>query len=93
MNPKPLKVYVRSSRRKNPEPCIVIPPQPNSQAWSASSPLTVWDPQSGHGGGSWGWYYSTRPATEAEAAPLLKRLQIQYSPEYVLVPGRRIQRN
>jgi hypothetical protein len=86
-----LKVYARASRRKVPEICLVIPPQPHNQEFSTSCPLTVWDPQSGHGGGTWGWYYTSRPATKSEAAPLLKRLRAQYAPEFKLVLGKRIQ--
>jgi len=74
------KVIFRASRKKNPEITAVLVGQPGS----FSCPLTVWDSQCGHGSGSWGWYRSTRPATEAEYAEELKKLQRRYAPEYVI---------
>jgi hypothetical protein len=73
-----IKVIFRASRRKEPEVFAVIVGSPGSH----TAPLCVWDSMSGHGHGSWGWYYSTRPAKPAEYAEELKQLRRQYAPEY-----------
>lgn len=89
-DPKPQiqKVIFRASRRKAPEITAVLVGQPGS--WQ--SPLTVWDSQCGHGNGSWDWYYSTRPATQAEYQNELTKLRRQYAPEYEIQVVRRYTR-
>lgn len=76
--PKIQKVIFRAERTKEANVTAVIVGQPGSP----SAPLTVWDAQCGHGNGSWGWYYSTRPATEAQYRFSLSILRRQYAPEY-----------
>lgn len=72
------KVIFRASRRKTPEISAVLVGQPGS----FTAPLMVWGSQSGHGSGSWEWYYGTRLATPAEYKKELSRLRQQYAPEY-----------
>jgi len=72
------KVIFRASRRKQLEISAVLIGQPGSP----TAPLCVWDSLSGHGNGTWGWYYSTRPAKPSEYASELQQLQKQYAPEY-----------
>jgi hypothetical protein len=85
MSAAPIRVIVRSERRKDPAPSVVI-----ATRWSDAAPLTVWDPDCGHGGASLAWYRRTRPATRREAAPLLAKLRRQYAPEFKLVVGKRL---
>lgn len=72
------KVLFRADRRKPHAVSAVLV----GQAGSYTAPLSVWDSSSGHGAGSWEWYYSTRPATPAEYADELAKLSRQYAPEY-----------
>lgn len=83
------KVVFRASRRKNPEISAVL----IGQQGSPTAPLCVWDSQSGHGSGSRGWYYTTRPAKPDEYAAELAKLARQYAPEYRIEIRQRIPRN
>lgn len=84
-----VRVVVRSERRKDPEPRVVLD---IGTEWSdLSNRLTVWDPQCGHGGASFAWYRRTRPATRKDAAPLLAQLRRQYAPEFKIIVGKRLQ--
>ena len=82
-----VRVVVRSERRKDPEPSVVFD---IGTEWSYPTPLTVWDPQCGHGVAAFAWYRRTRPATRREAAPLLAKLRRQYAPEFKLIVGKRL---
>jgi len=84
--PQIQKVVFRASRRKHPEITAVL----IGQVHSRDNPLTVWDSQSGHGGGCYEWYYSTRPALPSEYSEELKKLRRQYAPEYKIQVMQRI---
>ncbi len=73
-----LKVLFRAERRKAGQVTAVMVRQPGS----LTAPLCVWDSQTGHGSGSWAWYYATRPAKPAEYRADLAKLRRQYAPEY-----------
>ena len=88
IKPEVQKVVFRAERRKSAEVTAVLV----GQEHSAAAPLTVWDSQCGHGGGSWQWYYRTRPAKPEEYAEELRRLQLKYAPEYTIKVVRRISR-
>lgn len=78
MTPQIQYVLFRTPRRRAIEITAVL----LGQSGSPTAPLAVWDSQSGHASATYGWYATTRPATPAEYADELKKLQRQYAPEY-----------
>lgn len=91
MKTKPIiqKVIFRAERRKSAEITAVM----TGQDWRAHMPLTVWDSQGGHSGGSLAWYYSTRPAKPKEYASELAKLRRCYAPKYKIQVVKRLTRN